>query len=578
MPKIPTFRNVVLLSALVAGLTGVPLTGASAHPTPGGWTSTDYPVNATDGTPLKIRVLKPNATPPSGGWPLVLYYAGSGTTRCHDINWYPRATMVADGFVVLSVNPRGMPRAAAANNAPALGCDSTNTEITDSINDSGADFAGPVDVQDAKDLISWAVTNAATLSINTGKIGAIGTSYHGGLVLHLARSDSRVKGVVADAISGILTPLSTVANISSHPLAEPAGLPGGVAQTTIGWNTHSRPEVVTHMTEAMRGTYLTSTVASATRTWWNDRAIVDDDPLVDKAHLITTPTFVSHGFLDQGLNPQMSTELWKKLPVQTPNKKYLYVGACGHSAACASTNATNLRDKVHQFLDKWVRQDVVTMTGPVFYAVPTKNQATDPWTLQEDTTWPPATSGTVTNWFRAGGVLSPSAPTGAEAATTSYTNPVWVDPQSNICAATTYATGEYKTFNSGLITADGKLIQTDFDLVTSSTTTRQQVFVDMFEVTAGGIETRIWAGLTPVTAIVPTARGLAANTRVHFSFKNGSGYTFTGGIGNTIRIKVASNAKGFFAVEPLSGTDIYSLYHNPNNVNEQSKVTWHLAA
>lgn len=576
-------RRLLALALLAGGLVSLPVAPASAHVTGGAPTSTDYvtgQVVMTDGTPMKVRILKPAGTPPAGGWPLMLYYAGSGTTRCHNIDWYTRDQLARDGFIVLSVNPRGMPRAAGSDAAEkSLGCDSALSEQTDALNDGGADFQGPTDVQDGKDLISWAIANVTNL--NAAKIGAIGSSYFGGLVLKLAGSDNRIDATVSDAASGVASPVGSVTAVTNKPLAESVGLAHGVAEANNGWSTHSTPDVLTNVSEAQRTSYFGLPVPTATRTWWNARTTLDDDGVVDQTAELATPTFVVQGFRDVAVMPQYNTELWKKLVAAYPSNKYLYVGACGHGVLCGSTssqtlNAATLRGKIHSFLDKHVVGDTISMGGPVFFAVPpvvpVSGVPLDNWTLQTALTWPPTAETQFTNYFRQNGALSGTAPTTGESASDSYTNPLWMDPPKDVCLATQPVTGEFKDYTSDLITADGKLVQTDFDLVLSSATTRLQVAVQMFEVPASGPERAVWAG----TAWgVPTARGQAAGTKVRFTFKSGSGYTFAGGVGNKIRIRVASHAKSLFAPEPYPTT--YTLYHNPANTNEQSKVTWHIA-
>ena len=105
----------------------------------------------------------------------------------------------------------------------------------------------------------------------------------------------------------------------------------------------------------------------------------------------------------------------------------------------------------------------------------------------------------------------------------------------------------------------------------SSSNDRLQVFVDTYEYNPStGIETSITPSVQVVN--IPTSYGQAANTHVHFQFKPETvGRTWT--YGNEIRIKVASNVRGIFAMEPYGGT--YSIHHS---VSEPSKITMTFAA
>lgn len=541
------------------------------------WADGPYAINADNSTAdstvtssldglttLRVRVLKPTTTPPSGGWPAVIYMTGSSTSRCNDINYYTRAQLAADGFVVVSFNGRGWP----GGGVNSAACGESSAEMADTLNDSGWDGSGPNDKQDVKDIITWVINNQP---VNPAKIGAMGASYNGQRTYLLPAFDSRIAAIIP--IDAPTMGLGNVASISDRPAAENSyGSLTSYLHANAGWFGHSDPSVLSNVSEATRTRYLGLTVPTATQTWFDDRTVLDDNVNLDKAHLITVPTFVVHGLLDNTINPSQAIEAWKKIPASTPNQKYLYLGACGHGAPCATNNATALRDKLHGFLDKHLRGSAVTMGGPVFYAIPPVTQASDNWTVQQASSWPPPElpGSPQTLYLRAGNALSGTAPTTSEAADT-MTNNTWANSVGDSCAATSYGTGEYVAYTSTDVASQNlKLAQVDADLTLSSSTTRLAVVADLWEVTPAGVDVaRVWKG---TSFVVPTARGQAANTHVRFKFVP-SGNAYTVASGNKLRLKIATNYRGYFAPEPYPGT--YSIYHTST---EPSKITLHWAS
>jgi predicted acyl esterase len=512
-------------------------------------------------TTLRVRVLAPTTTPPSGGWPAVIYMTGSSTSRCNNINYYPRDQLARDGFVVVSFTGRGWP-GGGVNSAACL---DSSAEMADTLNDSGWDGSGPNDKQDVKDIISWVISNQP---VNAAKIGVMGASYNGQRTYLMPAFDSRIAAIVP--IDAPTLGLGNVASISDHASAEnSSGSLFSYLNANAGWFGHSDPSVLSNVSEATRTRYLGLTVPTATQTWFNSRTVLDDNSSVDKAHLITVPTFVVHGLLDNTINPSQAIEAWKKIPA---GQKYLYLGACGHGAPCATGNATALRNKIHDFLDKYLRGSAVTMGGPVFYAIPQVNQASDDWPVQQASNWPPPElpGSPQTLYLRTGNSLSTTAPTTNEAADTMPNN-TWANSIGDACAATSYGAGEYVAYTSTDVALQNlKLAQVDADLTLSSSTTRLAVVADLWEVTSTGVDVaRVWKG---TSFVVPTARGQAANTHVRFKFVP-SGNAYTVAAGNKLRLKIATNYRGYFAPEPYPGT--YSIYHTNT---EPSKITLHWAS
>jgi predicted acyl esterase len=334
------------------------------------------------------------------------------------------------------------------------------------------------------------------------------------------------------------------------------------------------------------------------RAYLDTRTLLDDEPAVDKVSKVTTPTFLINGFLDGAVDVgnRMAIEAWKKLPAANTGR-YLYLGACGHGTpACNATNSANLRSYIHRFLDRHLRGDgsVVPATGGctttcVFYTVPPKHvfngttweiPHTSAWaTPSESSAWPPATSTPVTFYLRntAGQPGLDETPPG-----------VWSEPDETInnsrmgspiipfCLGLTYepSLDEVEVYDSDAFGLDPngnpwKLADFEVNLVMKSSTTRLQVYADLYELKSDGREVRIWAQ----QAVKPAhARAVAPNTKVTMRFRPGDA-AMSIASGSKLRLKVATNYKGYFAQEPYNST--FTIVHDsPSTTPSWFKATF----
>lgn len=554
---------------------------------------------------FRVRVLRPDTPAPLTGWPLIIYMAGDFENRCANVNergnqvsWYTRKQMAEHGFAVLSFNARGLPANYLAGDNPSgtLGCDA-HDDAADSINDSGWDMGGPNDKTDLKGLIDWAATTyspsgcAATngVCINGDQVGLFGYGAIDALKTLLMgvpasanpQYSPRVKALVP---IGFEEPVvRNLKALSSDGAATPAFRPVDLGHgayygdTNSGYFGTSDPSVLAQHAELLRDSYLNASVPGPTTTWFDERTVVDDNATVDKAQEITTPTFMVNSFLDADAGFQTATLAYNKLGA---TNKHLYVGACGttytqrpetEASPCGSVNGTNLRTRVHAFLDRWVRQETsVTVGGPIFYAMPpaTNPLTTDNWTEQTDAdgVWPPPSTtetsclGNLGGWWPCG-----TEPKG----TRTMSNLVGI-PAKDFCglAGSTYTDNvESLWYTGSVLGATKKMLDMELDFWLLSDTSRSQVFVDVFDVNAAGAETRVWQG---AAQIVPTARNTAAFTGVHYKFKpGGNGWTFAST--SRIRIKLAANYKKSFAQELIPAT--YWVWHDNDNNGAGVKVT-----
>ncbi len=162
-------RSLVIASALVALAGGLAALPAQASPVPADvalslpTVSQDVTLTMRDGVTLAGVVTKP----PVGTWPLVVVpgtFAGDGI-KTDGI----AAALAARGYVTISYTERGF------------------GESTGLI-----DAAGPKDVADTSDVISWALANTPS---DPSRIGLISVSYGAGFLPMVAASDPRVKAI-----------------------------------------------------------------------------------------------------------------------------------------------------------------------------------------------------------------------------------------------------------------------------------------------------------------------------------------------------------------------------------------------
>ncbi|HEX2040799.1 MAG TPA: hypothetical protein VHF47_13830 [Acidimicrobiales bacterium] len=572
-----------------------------------------------NGTTVQVRILRPStdALKPGTGWPLVVYMAGDFKNRCANINenstrtsWYTRTQLAEHGFSVLSFNARGLPaNFNAGYPSGSRGCDASE-DAKDGIDDSGWDYAGTTDKTDLKELVDWAVANytwsgCASSCIDGDRVGLFG---YGALdaskALMMAvpnppngQFSSRVKGVVAVGYEDIaVRNLAAVSSDGTTFRDVDHGTMGALPDHDAGYYSHADPSVLSNFSKLLAGKYLNTTVPTATTTWFDDRTFVDDDVTtadgdvrVDKAGLVTDDmaVFMANSFLDDAAGITTATLAFNKLGT---TKKYLYLGACGSgygqlsssaSGPCLTTNAGNLRDKVHAFLDRHVKGDTaVSVGGPLFWAVPpaTNPLSTDGWSVATDAVaaWPPSTNpadattldyclDSAGEWHSG---LCSAVPNGTgtglqDTADRTVANVLTIEtaPPGAFCSGSTFGPTEVVSYTTSASAADYKLIGAEVDVRMSSTSSRLQAVAQLVAVTPGSPETE-----TTITqgapAVVPVVRNGTAGTIYRFKFKPfGNGWTLK--TGDKLRLKIAANWKTTQAQELIPAT--YTVKHTDTN-------------
>lgn len=397
-------------------------------------------------------------------------------------------------------------------------------------------------------------------------------------------------GSTTVTISSTSSPKFTSGDVGK-PITVAGGLSGGGTLSASIATVATNGESVTVTGAGATATTANAQVRWGPAAWFDQRTIVDDDNAVDKAHLLTTQkVFFVAGFVDGEAGTLSSIEAWQKVKAVN-SEAYLYLGDCGaYPAPCGSTNRGWLQTKVIAFIDKHLKGAGGSLGGPVFYLVPSKSSGSAPpladgtwvpsdtWTTggvpSEATTWPPAASGTYTYCLGSNEAWSSGAADGNCAPPVGGTSTRSIALRNDITVSGTNVTDAWRAFclcqlhypigyaASGtpevvkydLPTSEGndaRMIRFEADVRVHSTTSRQQVYLDLYEV-RGTTEIPIWHGSART---VPTARHQLSNgsNLLRFKFQpSGSAWTFDAG--STLRLKIATNNRNLFASELVTGT------------------------
>ena len=594
-----TTRAAAALLAVTASVL-VPAAGPPSAVAHAGFTSNgddvgaDHTVGNINGTTVKVRVLRPTSGKPAAGWPLVVYMAGEFKNRCANVNerngtqasWYTRKQLAEHGFAVLSFNARGLPAVTEAGVNPSGTSDcGALDDAKDAIDDSGWDEGGPTDKQDIDDLIEWAVntytsTGCSSPCIDGGKVGLFGAGVDARKALLMGvpippntQYNSRVDGIVTVGFEEIA--VRNVEDVSNDGAGTPAFRPVDHGHANyyndfdLGNWSHADPSVLANRAGLVRATYLNQAVPSSVTTWFDDRTVLDDLGSVDKAQEITTPVFMANAFLDGEAGTTTATLAYNKLGA---TDKYLYLGACGatyshlSSAAgpCLTTNAANLRDKVHAFLDRHVKGDTTsTVGGRVFWAVPpaTSPLSTDSWSVaaDADAAWPPAPDA-FSSTYCLGGTgawMSGNCSTVSQVTTDrTISNDSDSSPGLTYCTGETYGSTETVSYTSNADPVNEyKMIGFEADVSVKSDTTRLQLHADLVTVDGLGVETPVSQG---TARFLPVKRNATEGTVYRMRWKP-TGAAWTLPAGHKLRVKLSANFKKAFAQELLPAT--YTIRH-----------------
>jgi fermentation-respiration switch protein FrsA (DUF1100 family) len=160
-----------VIVTLCAGLIALAVAGSATPlgpPGPPGLVPHDVTLHMDDGVDLAATLWTPNASPPTGGWPAIVFFHGLGGKR-QDLDRIVQSIAGPIGFIALSFDARG--------HGESGGLVSVD---------------GPREIADTRAVFNWLATQP---DVNAHRIGAWGLSLGGGAVLR-----SLVEGVSWSAV------------------------------------------------------------------------------------------------------------------------------------------------------------------------------------------------------------------------------------------------------------------------------------------------------------------------------------------------------------------------------------------
>jgi predicted acyl esterase len=440
-------------------------------------------VTTRDGESLATWVFKPTATPPAGGWPLIVQLHG-GAAMAND----PRndvAPMESQnayacrGYIVVSYMRRGYPGIITTNPSPAVNPSSNRATTT------GWDWGGPIDVGDGKDVISWAIANQP---VNANRIGVTGGSQGSFVAYALAGNDSRIRTII---------PTAGYDNWNEHASRNGVMTPGCPAYAAF------MAGLLTTATVENGVEYCKLTLGGAAglgrdNAYWWERSPARWAPQ------ITIPVFNAIHTLDPNWNASGWIRMHELLP-GAHNK--LFVGPVPIHINVPLAARVRFQTDVQRWWDQWLKDaDTGIMAEPpVTWAAPPRDffSATEPWTFGRSQSLPPCAAAPVSLSLSGGNRLVSGA--GSGPADVLLNNPA--TGAVNLAAtgmAVVETPADTAVFRSDAFTADTVLTgDISLDLALTSLSPRYQVHPDLYDVAPDGTAEHIYYSSANVGPIIP---------------------------------------------------------------------------
>lgn len=269
--------------------------------------SQDVSIPMDDGVSLAATLYLPDGTPPSGGWPAIVFLHGLGGNR-GEMNALAQAYgFVGSDYAVLTFDARGH-------------------------GDSGGlvSIDGPREITDVKEVEAWL---AARPDVADSKIGAWGISYGGGAVL-----DSVAAGVPWAAVATAETWSDLYSALVPQGLLK-SGLVAALAGSIP--DAKKSPDLIQIQSLAFSGQN-----PAAVKAWADARSSLAG------LGAVTTPVFLAQGRRDFLFGIDQGVRAYDRLR----GPKLLYVGLHGHPPSTFPAADTGLlMSQVHAWFDCYLR-------------------------------------------------------------------------------------------------------------------------------------------------------------------------------------------------------------------------------
>jgi ABC-2 type transport system ATP-binding protein len=323
----------------------------------------DVAIPMDDGVSIAATLYVPDGTPPTGGWPAIVFLHGLAGNR-QQMNALVEGYGLTGGpYAVLTFDARGH-----GDSGGLVGID------------------GPREVSDTRAVRDWL---AARADVSDSKIGAWGISYGGGAVFN-----SLAAGVPWAAVATVETWTDLYSALMPQGLVK-SGLVAGLAGSIP---TERRdPALGALQTAAFAGN------ASTVKPWAAERSSIS------KLGAITTPVFMAQGRRDFLFGIDQGVQAFGRLK----GPKVLYVGLHGHAPSTfPAADSGFLMTKVRAWFDCYLRSTGCDGNQASVYVASEKFAGE---VARRGSTLPPVTPTTVsfpgvTTFARSGKAVRTSAP------------------------------------------------------------------------------------------------------------------------------------------------------------------------
>jgi fermentation-respiration switch protein FrsA (DUF1100 family) len=266
----------------------------------------DVLIPMDDGVSIAATLYAPDAAPPAGGWPAIVFLHALSANRTQMNTLAEAYGFVGQDYAVLTFDARGH-----GGSGGLVSID------------------GPREVADTRAVHAWL---AARADVADDRIGAWGISYGGGAVLN-----SLVAGVPWRAVATVQTWTDLLAALMPQGLVK-SGLVAGLAESIPAAKRH--PSLSAVQAAAFAGN------TTAVRPWAAERSSLS------RLGSVTTPVFMAQGRRDFLFGIEQGSLAFQRLR----GPKALYVGLHGHAPSTfPATDTGVLMTRIRTWFDRWLR-------------------------------------------------------------------------------------------------------------------------------------------------------------------------------------------------------------------------------
>jgi predicted acyl esterase len=281
----------------------------------------DVSIPMDDGVTIAATLHLPDAAPPAGGWPAIVFLHGLAGTRQPLSALAAASGFTGQTYAVLTFDARGH-----GQSGGLVGID------------------GPREIADTRAVFQWLADRP---DVDANNIGAWGVSYGGGAVLN-----SLVAGVPWNAVFTVETWTDLYSALVPQGLVKSglvAGLAGSIPEA------RRDPSLAAVQAAAFAGN------AAVVKPWATERSSLA------KLGAVTTPVFMAPGRRDFLFGIDQGAQAFQRLK----GPKALYVGLHGHAPSTFPAADTGvLMTRAREWFDCWLVSAACNLPAASVYIAP----------------------------------------------------------------------------------------------------------------------------------------------------------------------------------------------------------------